>query len=185
MNISSYILCGGKSSRMGTDKALQLLKGQTFLSYITKAITPITSSIQLVTSNPKHNNLGFKCITDIELEKGPVSAITSALSETNTPVNLILSCDIPLINQNLLNWLVENHVSSFDATIICHNKKQMPLVAVYHKRCLPTFKTHLQKNQLKLMTVLNDLNVNYLEVPKVWEAQLANINTVKQLNQIS
>ena len=181
---NTYVIIGGKSSRMGTDKASLLFEGQTFLNRIIKAVNPQITSIKLVSSLEKHQNLSYETIPDIETNKGPVSAIASALSHTNTPLNLILSCDIPLIQQNLLDWLLKQHNDIFQATLICCNGKKMPLIGIYNKNCLPTFKEHLNINQLKLMTVLEDLKVNFLEVPEIWKQQILNINTPEQLKAI-
>ncbi len=181
---TTYILIGGKSSRMGTDKASVLLKGQTFINRIITAVNPFKTTIKLVSSLDQHNNLDYQIIPDIEKDKGPVSAITSALSDTKTAMNLILSGDIPLLQNNTLEWLVNKHQNEYQATIICSDTKKMPLIGVYNKSCVTVFEKHLKKNQLKLMHVLDDLKVNFIEIPKKWQQQILNINTPEELKAI-
>jgi len=108
-SISTYIIIGGKSSRMGTDKANFSFGNKSFLMHIIDAVKPITSVINLVSSLNQHQNLGYRVINDLENDKGPVCAITSPLSDSNTEMNIILSCDIPFIKTNLLNWLLKQH----------------------------------------------------------------------------
>ena len=181
---TTYLIIGGKSSRMGSDKASLLINGQTFLKNIIKAANPFNAPIKLVSSLEKHQDLGYETIPDMETDKGPVSAITSALSDTNTSLNLILSCDIPLIQHNSLDWLLKQHNDAYQATVICCNEKKMPLIGIYNTNCLSTFKEHLKINQLKLMTLLEDLKVNFVEVPEIWKQQILNINTPEQLKAI-
>lgn len=182
--LTTYIIIGGKSSRMGMDKAGLVLGADTFLNRIIKAVTPLQSPVKLVSSLLQHQNMGYPIIPDLKKEKGPVAAISSALSETDTPLNLILSCDVPLLQYNTLEWLLKQHNSNYEATIICSNGKKMPLVGIYNKSCFAVFNDHLIKNQLKLMRVLEDLNVNYIEIPEMWKHQILNINTPEQLKAI-
>jgi len=182
--LTTYIICGGKSSRMGSDKASMLFNEQSFLSHIIKACSKLDAPIKLVSSLTQHKNLEYSIVPDLKKEKGPVCGITSALSETNTSLNLILSCDIPLIKYNLISWLINQHSANYDVTIISHMSKKMPLIGVYNASCSKIFKTHLKNQQLKLMNVLNDLKVNYVEVPKKWSLQITNINTLEDLKAV-
>ncbi|WP_010178444.1 molybdenum cofactor guanylyltransferase [Aquimarina agarilytica] len=185
MDSTIYILCGGKSTRMMTDKALSIYKGETFLSRIIKAVDYLESSIVLVSSNPKHTNLNTGCIPDIINNKGPVSGIITALKNTVTDTNIILSCDLPLIKKDLINWLLNQHKADYDGTVITCNGKQMPLIAIYNKNSLPVFERHLINEQLKLMNVLKELHINFVEIPENLAYQTANINTPKQLKELS
>lgn len=182
--ISSYIITGGKSSRMGTDKANLIFNKKTFLTYIIDALKPLNKTIKLVSSLKQHQNLGYNIVIDIEKEKGPVCGITSALNDSKTDLNIILSCDIPFIKTILLEWLLKNHSNNYEATIVCCNGKKMPLIAIYNTTCKTIFNTHLKNEQLKLMNVLKDLKVNFIEVPEQWKKQVTNINTMEQLNTL-
>ena len=182
--LTSYIIAGGKSSRMGCDKATTILNEKSFLTHITKAINPLGTKIKLVSSLSKHQNLGYEVIFDEYINKGPVSAIISALNNTNTDLNLILSCDIPLLQYNLVDWLIKQHTNNYEATIVCLDSKKMPLIGIYSKNCISVFKEHIEKNQLKLMSVIDNLNVNYIEIPKKWAKQITNINTPEELKNL-
>jgi len=185
LEFATYILTGGNSTRMGTDKALQIFRKQTFLQHILNALKPINTTIKLVSSKQSHQNLDFDYIVDIAKDKGPVSGIASALKDTKNKWNLILSCDIPLLQTNFIEWLIANHHSSFDATVCIVEDKKMPLTAIYNKSCLSLFSKHLKTNQLRVMSVIQDLNINYIKVPKDFRAQLTNVNTPEQLKAIS
>ena len=96
------ILCGGKSSRMQSEKGLVLFNEKPFIEHIIEAALPISNEIQLVTNTSHYDYLPYKKIKDIELDKGPIGGIYSALVYSNSDNNLILSCDVPLISTELL-----------------------------------------------------------------------------------
>lgn len=185
MKFSTYILTGGNSTRMGTDKALQEYKSNSFLSYIITAVESLSLPFKLISSKVIHHQLGYNYILDIKKDKGPVSGITTALKNSLNEWNLILSCDTPLLQSSFLKWLLQNHSSKHDATICLVKNKKMPLTAIYNKNCAPIFENHLQQDQLRVMDVIKNLNVKYISVPTELQAQLANINTPEQLKKIS
>jgi len=185
LNLNIYILTGGNSTRMGTDKALLNLKGQSFIQHILKSVVFLNTTIQLVSSKLQHQNLEYDSVQDIEINKGPISGLVSALNDSSKQWNLILSCDIPLLKEDFIKWLIANHDTNYSATIGVVKNKKMPLTAIYDKECEWIFRRHLNENQLKVMTALDDIKVNYLEVPEKFHYQLANINTPQQLKEIS
>ena len=91
------ILCGGKSSRMQSEKGLVLYQNKPFIEHIIEAVLPISNNIQLVTNTNDYNYLAYKKIKDVVVDKGPLGGIYSALIHSDSEINLILSCDIPLI----------------------------------------------------------------------------------------
>ena len=112
-----FILCGGKSSRMQSEKGLMLFQGKPFIEYIIEAALPISSEIQLVTNTANYDYLPYQKIKDIELDKGPIGGIYSALVHSESELNLILSCDIPLISTELLTALIAKHLTNFEVSV--------------------------------------------------------------------
>lgn len=99
-NYTGIILAGGKSQRMGTDKWLLLLKGKPFISHIYEAMKPIFGdNIVIVSSNPEYDKYGYKRIEDLISNKGPVGGLYTALKQSKTKFNLVLSVDVPLVQQ--------------------------------------------------------------------------------------
>ena len=107
--LTVFILCGGKSSRMQSEKGLVLFQNKPFIEHIIQAILPITSNIKLITNNKEYDYLPYQKIPDIITDKGPLGGIYTALTNSETEFNLILSCDIPLISTELLSELISKH----------------------------------------------------------------------------
>ncbi|WP_416443566.1 molybdenum cofactor guanylyltransferase [Leeuwenhoekiella sp. A16] len=182
-NISAFILCGGKSSRMQTEKGLVIFRDKPFIQHIIDAVKPITSNISLVTENTDYEQFGFPLISDIYRDKGPVGGIFSALKNTSTSDNLILSCDIPLITIAILSDLISSHAQTEKSiTIASEVEKSHPLIGVYHESVAPFFEKSILNDELKLMSLITKIGYNALQI-KNTEA-LQNINDQNQLKQL-
>lgn len=184
-NNTGIILAGGKSQRMGTDKGMLLLNGKPFITHIYEAMKPIFGdNIVVVSSNKEYDALGYNRIEDFISDKGPVGGLYTALKQSKTKFNLVLSVDVPLITTELLQWLIDNHDDSYLITQLESNEKVNPLVAVYDRALRTLLGEHLAGNQLKLKDVIAEVNTQTLIVPKKWHSQLQNINTEEDYKNI-
>ncbi len=183
--ITAFILAGGKSQRMGTDKGLLLLNGKLFVSHICEAVKPIVGeNIVIVSSNADYDFLGFTRIEDIVPEKGPVGGIYTALQRTKTRLNFILSVDAPLISAELLLWILDNRDDSFKMTQVQFEDKAYPLIAIYDQSLASIFEENLKKNQLRLRQVIKEIKHQTLVISEKWSDQVQNINTPEEYQKI-
>lgn len=183
--ISVSILCGGKSSRMQSEKGLVLYHGVPFIEHIIKAVLPIATRIQLITNTTDYNYLEYEIIKDIELDKGPIGGIYSALTHSKHELNLILSCDIPLISTALLEELIEKHNENVAVTVFSDGKRMHPLIGIYSKTILPILKDAIANSNLRMMEMIAKLPHQIIEVDADKSNQFLNINSVAELNQLN
>lgn len=184
-NISAYILCGGKSSRMRTEKGLVNYLNKPFIQWAIEAVKPITKSIFLVTDNQNYVAFGYPLVPDIYKDKGPVGGIYSALNHSENEYNLLLSCDIPNISSSVINkYLVSNLSHDTDVSFLSDDKNSYPLIAVYNKRVTPMFLEAINLNKLKLVSLLNELKCQNIRVNSDHFESLKNINTKEDLQII-
>jgi molybdopterin-guanine dinucleotide biosynthesis protein A len=182
---TAYILAGGKSQRMGTDKGLLLLDGKPFVNHICDAIKPIVGeNIVIISSNTDYDFLGYTRIEDSIQDKGPVGGIYTALQHSNTKLNFILSVDAPLVSKELLLWLKENQDDSYQMTQVKYEDNVYPLLAIYDKSLVSVFEEKLKKNQLRLRQVIEETKHQTLLVAEKWSEQLQNINTPEEYQKI-
>ena len=181
-NISAFILCGGKSSRMGTEKGLVNYNNKAFIQLVIDAIEPITTNIFLVTDNQEYTDFNYPLVADIYKNKGPVGGIFSALDRSETENNLILSCDIPKISTTVIkNYLINNILDQKDVIFLSDDKNIYPLIGIYNKSVKPKFSEAISSNRIKLLSLLNELNCQVIKVnPRDFES-LKNINTQDEL----
>lgn len=184
MEITGYILAGGKSSRMGTDKGLLSLNGKLFIEHIYDALKPLCKEIIVITANEEYKKLGFSCIEDIIPNKGPVGGIYTALQNTSTELNFIVSVDAPLVTTNFFEWLLSCHLAENNLTQPKSEDKIYPLTAIYNKNAKETFEKNLFENKLRVKEVIQQLKCETIEVPLQWKSQLTNINTREEYEQV-
>jgi molybdenum cofactor guanylyltransferase len=182
--ITAYILAGGKSQRMGADKGFLEINGQSFVANILAAVTPVVGNIVVVSSDERYDALGVTRISDIISNKGPLGGLYTALKNSTTKRNLILSVDVPMISSELLQWLVDAHSDAYQMTQVQVNKKPSPLVAVYDRSVRILLPELLAGNQLKVRRFVDELTHQTLSVPEKWSAQLQNINTPEEYKNL-
>lgn len=176
--ISAYIIAGGKSSRMGSDKGMLLLNETVFIAHIVKALQEATiQNITIVSTNSDYDFLNCNRIEDIYPDKGPVGGIFTALSHSQTEQNIISSVDVPLISAEIITWLINNIDNEKLITQVKIADKTSPLIAVYNRKAVTVFEEHLKREQLRLRMVVEAIPHKTIEVPDKWCALLQNINT--------
>lgn len=153
VNITGIILAGGRSSRMGTDKSLLPFRGSTMIEHILSVIASVVPISIIVSNNPaSYAHLAARVTPDIFPGRGPLSGIHAGLKVSATDLNLVLSCDIPLVEAGFLKALVAQARSGAYDIIIPQTSdgRQHPLCAVYSNHCLPIIEQCLMEGRFKL-----------------------------------
>ncbi len=197
-NVTAAILCGGKSRRMGFDKAFLMDDQQYLLLQIAKELQSLFEQVILV-SNTKAKFDGrtdfkeFRILEDHYMEKGPMGGISTALEQVQTEYVFIMACDMPLPDMGLIGRMY-GKLEQEQVLVCSHQGKLEPLLAFYHKSCLPVFKKQMDKGELKPrsafpalhvgMYCLSDteinatVNLNTPEDVQKWNQKTAKINDV-------
>lgn len=183
-NITGIILAGGKSSRMGSDKGFLMLNNKPFVQYSMDALKPLVSEIIIVSDNSDYDVFGLKRINDMTKNAGPLAGICSGLEASTTDYNLILSCDIPLINSKILQKLIDNIDDTSQIIQIESNGKSMPLIAIYKKDVTNIFNTFLQANERRLRVAIKGCISKNIVLEKEHEFSTMNVNTQNEFKAI-
>ena len=183
--LTVFILCGGKSSRMQSEKGLVLFQEKPFIEHIVQAILPITDQIKLITASKEYDYLPYEKIQDIIQDRGPLGGIYTALTHTETEFNLILSCDIPLISNELLKELISKHTKEAGITVFATESRIHPLIGIYSKNILPVVKEAIEANELKMMDLLAKTPHQIIKIEESENFPLTNINSADELNDLN
>ena len=183
-DISGIVLAGGKSRRMGRDKALIVLKNRTFLEHVVCALKPMVDEIFIVSDNPEHQIENFSRVPDKFVDGGPIAGIYTGLIHSKSENNIVLSCDVPLISSSVLEILLDNNEDNYDVVQLKDQENYYPLIALYKKRIAPYFLTLLNKGERKLMHAVSGLNVKTICIEKAQQELLKNVNTISDLKSI-
>ena len=183
-NIEIIILAGGKSKRMGEDKSLMKLNGKSFLQHIIEACEHISKSIAIVGKKNVHQKYGYPVYEDIYQNLGPLGGLYTGLMKSDYDVNLVLSCDVPLIKTDLLLKLLDAWEDEFDQIQFSANGKKMPLLALYKKECLVLCLEQIEKGDLKMMHFVERLKHKTIPIDGDETLLISNINTREELERI-
>jgi molybdopterin-guanine dinucleotide biosynthesis protein A len=162
MEVTGIILAGGKSSRMGTDKGLQVLCGKPLISYVIDALSGLCSDILISTSSNEYKSFGYKVIADEFPGIGPMGGIYSALRQSSTENNLVISCDLPFISGDLMAHILKNSAGCQVAVPWQGNQHYEPLCGFYNKSVLDSMIDFIQKGNFKLPDLFKEISINRL-----------------------
>ena len=178
MDAGVIILAGGKSSRMGQNKALLPINGLANIERIKNQLASTFENIILVTNDKeKYRFLNIPTVSDNYENKGPLAGIEAGLLASNNDVNIVVACDMPFISMSLARLLVEQSVG-YDAVVPLINGKQHPLFAVYKKSVLAELVGCLHTNQLRVIHLLERIKVNYVSEEKLLNKEIDNIDQI-------
>ncbi len=181
--INGYIIAGGKSSRMGSDKGLILLHNKPIILHVIENLKQSVNELVIISNISEYQEFGFPVIPDLIKEKGPAGGIHSALSQSTVNRNFIVSCDMPFINPHAINFMIENSVHD-QITLPIRKNKIEPLFGVYTTDCLPKWGELIQQGNIKLQQMIRNFKLNIIEVEKIIEFDkntFLNINTPSEL----
>ncbi len=157
--LTGIILSGGKSSRMGKEKGLVDFQGKPLISYAIQLLEPIVDSIVIGANNElnAYREFGYPIVEDEIKGIGPIGGIFSTLKYTKTQRNVIVSCDMPFLEAELLKFIYEK-MQDFDVLVASHgDNKVEPLCGIYSKNILPEIEDSIQKGNYKLMDFFKNI----------------------------
>jgi molybdenum cofactor guanylyltransferase len=162
-NATAFILAGGKSSRMGADKAFLELGGRTLLARALQVAETVAQRISIVGDRTKLEALGA-VVDDIYPACGPLGGIHAALLSTMTEFNLILAVDLPFAGPEFLKYLLSEAVhTNAMVTVPRVAGFFQPLCAVYRKGFAAVAERSLQAGKNKIDPLFRDVNTRVIE----------------------
>ncbi len=180
--IGAAVLCGGKSRRMGRDKALLPLGDTTFLAHALETVRDFPEVLLSAAQEGDYSDFGVPVVADGWPDTGPLGGICSVLTACRSEAMLCLSCDMPQVTGEFCHYLC-GLLDGYDAVVpTTADGRVHPLCAVYHCRALPTLQEHLKRGDLRLQSALSDLQVLYVDVKETTftDKLLRNINTPQE-----
>jgi molybdenum cofactor guanylyltransferase len=171
------VLVGGRSSRMGRDKALLPFRGRPLAKWIGAAVAQSAGSATLVGAPELYSGIGLPVIPDLFPGEGPLGGILTALRHSAAEWNLIVACDMPEIGSLLLSRMLDAaRQTAPDALLpITADGRAQPLCAVYRSTCLAPFEIAFAEGARKVTAAL--AAVRCVRLPMEEVSQFQNVNT--------
>ena len=163
MKTTGIILAGGKSSRMGTNKALLTIDGKTVIERIVNQLDQIVDEIIVVTNHfHDYEFLQLPMVEDEWKGMGPLAGIQAGLNASSTVRNLVVACDMPFISIELGKYLL-TQLDQYQAAVPEISGQLHPLFAAYRKDICEAVSKSLSENQLRMRQLLHTIHVKIIE----------------------
>ena len=180
--LSAAILAGGRSRRMGRDKAQLQLGDSTLVGRVLAAVQPLGCPCLLIADDPRPlAHLELPVHADLRPRSGPLGGLHTALSVAPSSTVLLLACDLPFVTTDFLRLLV-SRLGSHEALVPRSDAGLEPLCAVYTRACLPAIEAALDRGERFMAAFHDEADVGFLEFDE-WRhcdpdgLLLANLNT--------
>jgi len=188
--MTGIILSGGKSSRMGANKAFLHVGGERLIDRTVRIFKEIFPEVILVTNSPlDYLDQDCSIATDIIKGKGPLGGIYTGLFHASHERIFMAACDMPFLNRAFIKYMMD-HCADFDIVVPELPDGLQPLHAIYSRRCLPAIKRLIDKDQLKITGFYKGLKKLTIpeDVTKRFDPKgmmFINVNTEEDLERIS
>ena len=164
--LTSIILAGGKSLRLGRTKSLATIGGKSLIQWVVNRLATISTEIIIATAHgeeiPCSSSVRLRTVADINPGKGPLAGIYSGLIASSNSRAIVVSCDTPFVSVGLLEYMTQTGPGS-DIIVPRMKEKVEPLCAVYSKNCLAPVRELLEQNELKIIELYPLVTVSYIE----------------------
>jgi molybdopterin-guanine dinucleotide biosynthesis protein A len=167
--ISAIVLAGGKSSRLGKDKAFLLLDGQPLVALTVHQLATLSDDLIVVTNDPARYEpleLPARLLPDERPGEGSLMGIYSGLKAAHHSHALVVACDMPFLNLPLLQYMLPL-ADGYDVVIPRLEGMLEPLHAVYSKACLPAMARLLEQGERQIIAFFHEVRVRYVEEDEV------------------
>lgn len=171
--VTGVILAGGKSRRMGENKAFLRLGNCTLIEHVIQKIKCISDELLIISNNPQeYSHLGIQTHSDIITNAGTLGGIHAGLTYATYNSAICVGCDNPFLHPGLLSYLV-SALGKHDAVVpyTCCEKgitTLQTLCAVYSKRCLPIIEQMLNDAELRVHALQKHANLLRIN-PNKWK----------------
>lgn len=188
--MNAVILAGGRSSRMGSNKAFLELKGKTFIELQIELLREMFDEIFISANTPsEYEYLNLPVFTDIYPGKGPLGGIYTSLINSSSFHTFMLACDMPFAGPELIKYLKEL-TKEYDVVIPKSERGFEPLHAFYSKNCIDPIKRELDENNLRIISFFPHVNVKIVELDSLassdsFENSIKNLNTRDEYEDVT
>ena len=187
-DLTAFILAGGRSSRMGRDKAFIELGGRTLLERAMNLVGSVTPNVRVVGQQQKFLTIAHT-VEDIFPDCGPLGGIHAALTNTETELNLMLAVDLPFVERGFLLYLI-SQASQTGAlvTVAQAGERLQPLCAVYRRDFAQAAEKALKKKKNKIDILFEQVETRVIgraEMERMGfsSTMFQNLNTPEELQK--
>ena len=155
MDVHGFVTAGGRSSRMGKDKAWLEIDGRPMIQRVVEELRRVTPAVTVIANDPEYDRLGLPVLADLNPDIGPLEAIRVALAASLAPRVLLVACDLPFVTAEFLEFLLDR-VESHQAVVPLNSDGRLePLCAIYSTEALEPVTELIRNGERKVSRLLD------------------------------
>jgi molybdenum cofactor guanylyltransferase len=188
-DVTAFILAGGRSSRMGSDKALLVVGSQTLLERAVHTAAAVANTVFIAGPRDRYAQYG-DVVEDVFPDCGPLGGIHAALCITKTELNLMLAVDTPSVGPDFLAWLLQRARAGSELVVVPEALGGLqPLAAVYHRSVLDVAEQALRRGDYKIGHLFSLAPTRYISETEIRAAGFSpmlfrNVNTLEEYEDL-
>jgi molybdopterin-guanine dinucleotide biosynthesis protein A len=184
--ITGIILSGGKSVRMGENKAFIEVEGIPIINRIQSLFEKLFEEIIIATNQKElFKNFDAKIYSDLIPNRGVLGGLYTGLFYSSFPYSFCVACDMPFLKKSVIEYLIQ---SIRDEDVIVPKTKDglQPLHAIYSKNCLKPIKKIIELGKYKIIDFYTMVKIKIIEEDEFSSLDLKresfiNVNTPEEL----
>ncbi len=166
-DVTGVVLAGGRSRRLGRDKAVELVGGEPLISRVVARMSEVADEIVVVVNEiERASRLPLPqdavVVVDAYADKGSLGGIFSGLRAGREDWAIVVACDMPFVNVALLRHMLDQ-TDECDAVVPILDGRPEPIHAAYSKTCLPAIEKKIQADDLKIAGFFDDVRVKFVD----------------------
>ena len=190
--VTGIILAGGKSSRLGRDKAWEDVGGQRIIDRVIGALQSSCHEVLIIGDRPeRQNELSLpKCIqyrSDELKGRGSIGGLYTGLKASDTLWSLVVACDMPFISRELIRFMLSIiSKNRCDAIVPVINGRYQPTHALYNSTCIPFIEKNILSGNFRMDSYFDEIYLEEISedvINRIQGAELSffNVNTEDDL----
>jgi len=175
---AGFVLVGGRSSRMGKEKARLKVGNEFLVEVVARKVAEAAGNVTLVGSPEAFTDLPFASVKDMRPGLGPIAGLEAALTTGQAELNLVTGCDMPDLHPSDLLRLLAAAANTGALCTLARDRhaRRHPLCAVYRSEALPVVRAALDAGRLRLLALVEELKAVEVRIDSV----VSNLNTPEQ-----
>jgi molybdenum cofactor guanylyltransferase len=189
-DLTAFVLAGGKSTRMGTDKAFVDYGGRTLLARALDLARSATSDVRIVGNEEKFAAFA-PVVEDVIRDCGPLGGIHAALRVSPTELNLVLAVDVPFVSSAFLEYLIKQARGAPEAAVVVPrgDEEWQPLCAIYRPEFAGVAELALRAGRYKITRLFDEVRTRVIDREELEDAGFSlalfrNLNTPEELEAV-
>ena len=165
--VSGIALAGGMSRRLGRNKAVEKIGGESLIERVVGRLSQVSSETIVVVAEESRAEVldlppWVRTAADIYPGSGSLGGIFTGLSAAKGDYGIVVACDMPFLNTELLGYMLDI-APDYDVVVPRLNGRPEPLHAIYSKTCLEPIERRLARKDLKIALFFEEVRVAYIE----------------------